>query len=318
MMRIVETGRREGQEDGVDRRRALTALVALALSGCSQGAPGSERKQAEQPVVGWHEVSFDGDADQPDGQRAAIFAPPGSESWPVLVALHGRGEAGRGLDAGARGWRDDYDLDLVRERLEKGTLDPADVHGMLSEPRLAAIRASLAAAPWKGIVVACPYTPVPNGKRPEDLAPFGRFLEKRLLPKVAEVKKGPVTMEATGIDGVSMGGRWALDLGLTMPEVFGAVGAMQAAIRTEEAAEFADRAATVSLRYRQTLRLVSSSDDPFLEPTLALAKELEARHVPHDLVVTGGPHDYIWNRGPGAAEMLVYHERVLRGLSPPS
>lgn len=236
----------------------------------------------------------------------------------MLVALHGRGEAGRGLDAGARGWRDDYDLDLVRERLEKGELAEADVHAMLSDTRLASIRASLSASPWKGVVVACPYTPIPSGHEPKDWAPFGSFLSHRLLPKVAEMKKGSVDSNATGIDGVSMGGRWALDLGFAMPEVWASVGALQPAIRVEEAATIADRAASASEKRKQKIRLVSSAEDPFLEPTMALAKELEARKIEHQLIVTAGPHDYIWNRGPGSAELLVYHERVLRGLSPPT
>ena len=34
-------------------------------------------------------------------------------------------------------------------------------------------------------------------------------------------------------------------------------------------------------------------------------------------VVVTGPHDYAFNRGPGAIEMLAYHDRVLRGEAPP-
>ena len=65
------------------------------------------------------------------------------------------------------------------------------------------------------------------------------------------------------------------------------------------------------------IRLVSSDGDPFLAAVRALTKALEAVNVPHDLVVTPGPHDYAWNRGPGGAEMLLWQERVLRGLPGP-
>jgi hypothetical protein len=34
-----------------------------------------------------------------------------------------------------------------------------------------------------------------------------------------------------------------------------------------------------------------------------------------DLVL--GPHDYDFNRGPGGIEMLLFHDRVLRGEPPP-
>jgi hypothetical protein len=30
-------------------------------------------------------------------------------------------------------------------------------------------------------------------------------------------------------------------------------------------------------------------------------------------VTVPGPHDYEFNRGPGAYEMLMFHDRVLRG-----
>lgn len=188
---------------------------------------------------------------------------------------------------------------------------------MLSAGRLDAIRASLSASPWTGLVIACPYTPIPS-RDPEHHAAFGRFLEKQLLPRVAELKGGPVRPDQVGIDGVSMGGRWALELGFAMPEVFFAVGALQPAIGVDDAAALADRALRAKDKREQRVRLVTSAEDPFLEPTIALAKELEARKISHQLFVTAGPHDYIWNRGPGAAEMLIFHERALRGIAPPT
>ena len=40
---------------------------------------------------------------------------------------------------------------------------------------------------------------------------------------------------------------------------------------------------------------------------------LNAEHVAHEFVVVAGPHDYAFNRGPGGIEMLLWHDRVLRG-----
>jgi hypothetical protein len=48
-----------------------------------------------------------------------------------------------------------------------------------------------------------------------------------------------------------------------------------------------------------------------------LSQALHEEHIPHELLVTPGPHDYVYNRGPGSYEMLLWHERVLRGLPPP-
>jgi hypothetical protein len=39
--------------------------------------------------------------------------------------------------------------------------------------------------------------------------------------------------------------------------------------------------------------------------------ELDRRKQEH--LVVPGPHDYPFNRGPGAIEMLLWHDRVLRG-----
>jgi len=35
--------------------------------------------------------------------------------------------------------------------------------------------------------------------------------------------------------------------------------------------------------------------------------------VDNELAVIPGPHDYEFNRGPGVYEMLVFHDRALRG-----
>src|SRR5690606_15555392 len=102
------------------------------------------------------------------------------------------------------------------------------------------------------------------------------------------------------------------------PDRFASVGALQPAISVGETDDVAAQLAEARARSAFALRLVSSDDDPFLEATRALADRLAARSVPCALVVTPGPHDYAWNRGPGAAELLLHHERVLRGLPPPA
>ena len=295
-------------------RRALLggAVGALGGAACSNRSAGQGSTQAT--AEGWIELPFAADADQREGQHAIVLLPPGANDLPVLIALHGRGEASRGLQAGARGWRDDYALDAARARVAAPPLTSDDASDMLSSERLAALNTSLTAKPFGGLTVACPYTPVPSGRDAASARPFGRFVTKTLLGKVAEARGSAVLRAATGIDGVSMGGRYALQLGFDFPEVFGAVGALQPAIQEHEAAEFAELAAAARARAPASIRLVSSDDDPFLEATKRLSAELDRRRVPHTLVVTAGPHDYAWNRGPGAIELLLFHDRALRGL----
>ncbi len=308
------------------RRRDLGIGLACGLvAACSRKATtGSEdapRSSTTTPDArdadDWQTLSFPDSDDLPEGERALLYAPSAAKTWPTLVALHGRGEAGRGLDVGARGWRDEYAVLAMHERLRSPPLTRRDVGDFLTEDRLAALNRSLAKDPFQGLALACPYTPILADPWPRGVEAFSKFVIERLLPRVAAVVGRPCARATTGIDGVSMGGRLALLVGLSHPEAFASIGALQPAIQVGEAETLSSLAARAMERSPFALRLVSSEGDPFLAAVRALSKALDGARVPHGLVVTRGPHDYVWNRGPGACEMLAFHERVLRGLAAP-
>lgn len=290
------------------RRQMLTALAACALAACRKSSPPSLPDDGK-----WRDLSFP----PPDDQRALVLVPKSTKPLPVLVALHGRGESGRGLEVGAKAWRDDYGLEHLDERLRTGTMTQADLGQLVLPERLGRLNDSLRKNPYEGLVVACPYTPNLSDRSANGSAPFAQFVRDTLLPKVRTESKCIEAREATGIDGVSMGGRLALQLGFMHPDVFGAVGALQPAIKVEEAESFATMAKRAMHRAKISIRLVSSEKDPFLPAVQALSKALDEAAVRHELIVTPGPHDYEWNRGPGGVEMLLWHERVLRGLEGP-
>lgn len=299
------------------RRRALLAALAscAACDGCERSGVPSGPAAGPPPGAfqgSWRELRFPASDLYPEEEMAAVLV---ATQAPVLIALHGRGEAGRGLAAGARGWRDDYELDRAQARCKAPPLTAEDFHGFVEPERLKQLNASLAAQPYRGLNVACPYAPALSDRSVEGAAPFGRFVTELLLPRVRREISAISTREATGIDGVSMGGRLALWIGLSHPTVFGAVGALQPAISPGEAEAIAEMAKKAEPRPR--LRLVSSEGDPFLEAVRALSEALGDRDVSHELVVTPGPHDYVWNKGPGSYEMLLWHERVLRDAPAP-
>lgn len=299
-----------GRSRAIDRRGALLGLGALAMgAACRRPDP----PPASSPA--WREIAFDPEGDG-EPQRATLFAPEGARELPLLVALHGRGET-RSLAIGARAWRDDYGIERTHRCLLDAPIDANDLLGMTTDERLARINASLARAPYRGLRLACPFTPDLLRATPESGAGFARFVIDRLLPWAARESGAPVDRKRTGIDGVSLDGRLALLVGFSHPEAFGAIGALQPAIRTHEASLFAGLAKQARRRAAFALRFVSSEDDPFLEPIRALSARLHEANVEHELLVVTGPHDYAWNRGPGGAEMLLWHERVLRGLPPP-
>lgn len=251
-------------------------------------------------------------------QQAAVLVAPswtGSTRLPVLVALHGLGEARKGLEGGAWGWVRDYGLAVAMERLRRPPLTAADFQGIYDAARVARINASLAERPFRGLLVACPYTPDLLRERTLDNAgPFASFVVQELLPTVRGSFPTLASRGATGIDGVSLGGRVALLAGLLHPEVFGAIGSLQAALQAAEARPLAKRVQAAREKASPLrLRLLTSENDFYRGEILALHRELERLKQEHEHRVVPGPHDYPFNRGPGAIEMLLWHDRVLRG-----
>jgi iron(III)-salmochelin esterase len=133
------------------------------------------------------------------------------------------------------------------------------------------------------------------------------------LPRVRRETPASDAPDATGIDGVSMGGALALRIGLTNPAAFGAVGSLQAAIAEEHATELTELArAARAKRPSLKLRLVTSHDDYFRGAITHLSEAWHAGGIAHDFADIPGPHDYAFNRGPGSIELLTYYDRALR------
>jgi len=118
--------------------------------------------------------------------------------------------------------------------------------------------------------------------------------------------------ESTGIDGVSLGGAIALRIGLTSPALFGAVGGIQAALSEGQTAEWTALAQSArAVRPGMKLRLLTSHEDYFHDPIVNLSRAWEGAGLAHDFADVPGPHDYVFNRGPGSIELLFWHDRAL-------
>jgi pimeloyl-ACP methyl ester carboxylesterase len=283
----------------------------------------SERERGEEPTVareGPSELTWSYPGTKLGRIDVVVSVPDqavGEGPFPVLVALHGMGEAMKAPRAGARGWLDDYELPTAIRRLRDPPLAEADFHGLVTDARLRDLNASLEARPFRGLIVVCPFTPrrIADDRTGGALRWFGELIVDEVLPRVR--RETPASTSPAGIDGVSFGGRIALRTGLRWPEVFGAVASIQAAFVPGEVGWMASAARAAHARNpRQRLRLLSSNGDGFLPVNLALSRELERLGVEHEMLVVPGPHDYVFNRGPGALEMLIFHDRVLRGEGP--
>jgi enterochelin esterase-like enzyme len=298
---------------------STTQVAASGPTSTATGAPPS----FDRPTASFSEVTWRY-PDAPLGaSEVVVLTPTGAtrtHPLPVLVAFHGRGESLKGPKLGARGFIDDYDVTTTVRRLASPPLTVTDLGGFATEQRLHQLNASLAGRPYGGLILVCPYLPdALHGDRAFSDGPvFARFVVEELLPRVYRETPAIGTPKTTGVDGVSLGGRAALLVGLLRPEAFGAVGALQAAIDMDETARFGDLARAAHAKNPDlTLRLLTSDGDYFLEPTLALARGLVGRAVPHRVDVVVGPHSYEFNRGPGGYEMLLFHDRALRAQEGP-
>jgi enterochelin esterase-like enzyme len=237
---------------------------------------------------------------------------------PVLVAFHGRGESQKGPARGVRGWLDDYQLGHTLERLAAPPLTRDDFKGFVTDSRLKEHNARLQRQPYRPLIIVMPYLPDAL-KRVEVFdngAALATLIVDRVLPRV--YSETPARVGATGVDGVSLGGRASLLVGLSRPRAFAVVGAMQAALDDSELDAFAalgEQAHRANPRLE--LRLLTTRDDPFLDVNTELHARLERRAVPSELRVVPGPHSYTFNRGPGGYEMLLFQESELYDLGEP-
>ena len=97
-----------------------------------------------------------------------------------------------------------------------------------------------------------------------------------------------------------------------LAQAFKAVAALQPAIDDARASDLVDLARVArQKRPDLSLRLTTSHEDYYRDVTRSLSNLWKNAGVQHDFSELPGPHDYIFNRGPGAYEMLLWHARAL-------
>jgi iron(III)-salmochelin esterase len=295
----------------------VTGTAAAAALACSRSERASGGAPPPTSIASSNVSVLQWDlGPQPWGQARVVVVVPswgGAEArFPVVLALHGRGEAMKTPAEGAMGWPRDYAMVRAIDRLRAPPLRERDYEGFVDRARMAATNASLAAEPFGGVIVVCPWLPDVRPAPTGDIAPYGRYLLDVLLPRVRRDTPALTSPEATGIDGVSLGGVLALRIGLSRPEDFGAVGGIQPALGDGQNAEWTALAqAARARRPAMKLRLLTSHDDYFHDPIVALSQAWQHKGIVHDFADVPGPHDYVFNRGPGSIELLTWQDRAL-------
>jgi enterochelin esterase-like enzyme len=234
------------------------------------------------------------------------------EKLPLLFAFHGRGEAMKGPDLGVMGWPKDYKLLRAIERVCAPPLTTEDFESFVEPARLKMHNDALAARPFAGLCIVCPYSPDTDWRRAKTMSDYGDYIIGTVLPRA--LKELPLlgTPASIGIDGVSLGGAQSLRIGLTHADRFGAVGTLQAAIDEGQVQEMTELAKAARAKNPDLkLRLLTSKDDFFKRAIRLTSQAWKQAGIEHDFEEVPGPHDYPFNRGPGAIEMLLWHDRVL-------
>jgi hypothetical protein len=244
-------------------------------------------------------------------------APTGRER--LLVLFHGLGET-VSQALGIRAWADRYGLTAAHARLSNPpvarTLGDAK---FLTDERLAVLNRELGGAPFRGVALACPFTP--NVFRQPSTATaldrYAAWVVDRLLPALAKELGRPREGLAPAVDGVSLGGYVSLEVFLRRPEAFAAVGSTQGAFRKALADVYAARfSKAFDAVGRKPVRVATSGWDSGRAASERLARLLGERGIDVTLSVPPGPHDQRWLREVGSLELLYHYDRLLRRASP--
>ena len=238
------------------------------------------------------------------GKPVVVVQPETGGPFPVVYALSGLGEMVRGPRAAAHGWVEKYGLVPAMNAVMRGKLTSADFMGLVDGNLLVEYQERLSRK-FSGLVIVCPAVPRKLS------ATFIRHLTNELIPWAEEklpIIKGPGTR---GIDGISLGGRHALQIALKHPQLFKSVGTEQASERGL-GARWNKAWRTQPERFKHLhLNLLTSERDGYKKLIADFAQSLHDSPMRIRHQVTPGRHDKRFAKGPGALDMLLFHESVL-------
>jgi poly(3-hydroxybutyrate) depolymerase len=288
------------------RRRLLLGLAALASGFAAQPARAAAGGYDE------HELDVPGEK---LARRCLVLVPSSGQGVRrLLVLFHGLAETSS-EPVGIRAWADRYGLVTAAGRLANPPVTRTVTQPtLLTEERLAELNAALAADPFQGLAIACPYTPnvFRQPSTPAALDRYAEWVADGVLPEARKLLSLPSGARAIGVDGVSLGGYVSLEVFLRRPDAFGAVGALQAAIGESLCDAYALRFEQAFARAgARPLRIATSAWDPERPASERLVKKLRARGLEVTFSSPPGGHDQGFLRENGSLELLFYYDRTL-------
>lgn len=236
---------------------------------------------------------------------------PGSK-LPVLMLLHGRGEAQKSPERGARGFIDDYGLEAAWTWLDSKPGARQAPPEVPASYRLT-VEAELDRTPFEGMVVVTPYLP-DRFRGPEAFvnAPQYAHVLREIVSRVKAQLPVKHEREAWALDGISLGGRVAMACVAELADDFGAFGSVQAAIDERELSLFADLLSRARGQNPNVRFSLATSDQDYFRVVLEhYHAMLTSRSLTHEWTTLPGDHSYAFNRGPGVTHLLLSYDRQL-------
>jgi pimeloyl-ACP methyl ester carboxylesterase len=244
------------------------------------------------------------------GRRFTLVVPRYLEPerrLPLVVFLHGLGET-TNERAGAYAWVERYGLGSAWQRLKRAPIERTSKRGEWTDARLAEVNAELAARPFRGFAMACPFMPNPQG--PGEVDAYARWIERALIPRVRKEVQVHTDAARTYLCGVSLGGWVALEVLGRLPHVFGALAGVQTAIGPQNAPGYAEKIAAGWKGERHPMLLLTSTQDHWKASSEALAAAFKAKNLGADYRVVPGPHDQPWLQEAGSIETILWLDRI--------
>lgn len=233
-----------------------------------------------------------------------------AKKYPLVIVFGGAGECARTPRQGALAWMHYYKTDEAVLALHGNRLASENLRGLATPAELGDFNRRLRRHPYKGVILACPSTPLAFSQVGPELPEIEEYVMNELIPALKSRYR--VADEAIGVDGVSMGGARSMYYGLKYPEVFSSVGSVQGAFGPYlDLYRHLAKTNAKSLNKR-AIQLVTSDRDAMKPSVEAMHRLLLECQIPHSYRVLTGPHDYLFNQGPGAISLLIFHNQALR------
>ncbi|MFH1113369.1 MAG: alpha/beta hydrolase-fold protein [Pseudomonadota bacterium] len=233
------------------------------------------------------------------------------KTYPMVIAFGGAGECARPPRDGAMAWMHYYKTDEAVEALADNELREGDFRNLVVPAHLDEFNQRLQRNPYQGIILVCPSSPPLSFVEGGETSHYESYIMHDLIPSLK--KHYRVAPGRLGIDGVSMGGSRSMYYGFKYPDVFSSIGAVQGAV-----GPYLNLFENLIDRNKDTLKkcsiqLVTSDGDYLAGSVKKMHRLLLTKKIPHTYYMLTGPHDYIFNQGPGALALLVFHNDALNG-----